>query len=203
MLARQRAVLLGSFSGYELGTERQRLRRRGDGRARPRAGRHADLHRPAVRPRPREAHAAGRRPLRTDRARRPRAPRASATTVVSPSASRRSIAKRWSTSPVALPRASNVRSTNVALPSRSIANTVEHARPVGRADDERRRQQAFAFEREPSRRQCIVRRYAPVAEHRKEVGEIRVGARAPGGERMPWSVSTFGHGVSSAAFDRP
>ena len=73
VLARQRAMLLGAFNGYELGAERQRLRRRGDGRAR--AARfgvpiYTGLPFGHV---PRQAHAARRRPLRADGARRPRA----------------------------------------------------------------------------------------------------------------------------------
>ena len=51
VLARQRAVLLGTFNGYELDGERQRLRRGGDGRARrARISACAGLHGSAVRP---------------------------------------------------------------------------------------------------------------------------------------------------------
>ena len=64
LLVRQRAVLLGDFSDYELGPRRQRLRCGGDGRAHPRAARRAVVHRTPVRALPGKAHAARRRPLR-------------------------------------------------------------------------------------------------------------------------------------------
>jgi muramoyltetrapeptide carboxypeptidase len=66
ILARQRAVLLGAFNGYELADNDNGYDAAAMVAHFPRDARHSSLHRASVRPRSREAHVARRRALRTD-----------------------------------------------------------------------------------------------------------------------------------------
>ena len=130
ILARQRAVLLGTFNGYELAPERQRLRRRGDGRALPRDARRASLHRTAVRPRPRKADAARRRTLRADGDERPSAARLSATTALRLGSQRSATAKRTLDLAGGVSGRVETALDRVAhCPRRSIVRTVEQRVP--------------------------------------------------------------------------
>ena len=92
-------------------------------------------------------------------------------------------ANRYSTSPSAAPRGSNVRSTKCAAPSRLDRQDGRAARAVGVADDERRRKQAFAIERNPGGRKLGIGRDGRVGEHREERRDVGLGRFTPCGER--------------------
>ncbi len=202
VLSRQRAVLLGSFSGYDLGPNDNGYDAAAmveHVRTRLSIPVYTGLpfgHCPEKLTLPVGGHCA------TDRARRPRAARAQRLHAESLGRTRET-AKRYSTSPIAVPRGSNVALDEVRG---AVAVDGEHrraARSVGLADDERRREQPFAIERYPGRGQLVVGRAASCRRASRTAG------RGPGRPARTMRASaalvraTFGHGVSSAAFERP